>query len=135
MGTTCWWLRAYDFMWKWAVLSFREHYSRCDLRLEENEDEDQHGRNNTGKHHPHREGLVFAQWVDEPAPHLRVRHLQTLRHRQFLCTGQRSEVNTATLRGALKVSIHCLYNCGHLPIIWKKQVKIFIMKFVNEQAF
>lgn len=44
--------------------STRKHHSRGDLRLKEDEDEDQDSWDNGGEHHPHRETLMFTKRVD-----------------------------------------------------------------------
>lgn len=62
----------------------RPQSSRGDLRLEEDEDEDQQGRHHRGKHHPDGERGRDAHGVDEPTPGRAVGHLQPSGHLQFL---------------------------------------------------
>ena len=62
-------------------------YSRGDLGLHENENEDQEGRQHAGEHHPDGEGLQGAQRVDEPAPLVRTGDRETLGDAQLLQGG------------------------------------------------
>ena len=63
-------------------------YSRGDLGLHEDEDEDQEGRQHAGEHHPDGEGLDHPQWVDEPAPLVRTGDRETTGDTQFLQGGE-----------------------------------------------
>jgi len=58
--------------------------SRGDLRLEEDEDEDQEGGHCRGEHHPDGEAVVLPHGVDKPAPGRRVGDLQPSGDIQFL---------------------------------------------------
>lgn len=44
-----------------------QKYSRSDLRLHEDKNEDQEGRDGRGKHHPQWKGPTAAHGVNEPA--------------------------------------------------------------------
>ena len=59
---------------------------RGDLRLEEDEDEDENGGDAAGEHHPGGEGLVLPHGVNKPASDLWVGHHEALWHHQFLKT-------------------------------------------------
>lgn len=61
------------------VLWFRcwANDSRCDLRLQKDQNEDEQARDTACKHHPYRERLVLSERVDNPASFLWVRHRQT----------------------------------------------------------
>lgn len=58
-------------------LLLRYNDSRCDLRLQKDQNEDEQGWDTTCKHKPHRESLVLSEGIDKPASFGRVGHHQT----------------------------------------------------------
>lgn len=61
--------------------------SRGDLRLHEDEDENQQSGQTAGEHHPDGEFTVCAERTDDPATFLGTRHRETSRNTQFLHRG------------------------------------------------
>lgn len=51
--------------------------SRCDLRLQKDQNEDEQGRDTACNHHPHWERLVLSKRVDKPASFGWIGHHQT----------------------------------------------------------
>lgn len=74
--------------------------SRGDLGLKEDEDENQEGRQDGGKHHPDGERRIQAQRVDDPAPDRGVGHREAFRHTEFLWEGDAGENNGGRGLGA-----------------------------------
>lgn len=71
-----------------------EKDSRCDLRLQEDEDENQKGWYAGCKHQPDGEGLVFSERVDQPASFGWVGDHQAFGNDQFLQRNITSFVQT-----------------------------------------
>lgn len=75
--------------WRYSCLMWLQRYSRGDLGLHEDEDENQQGGQTAGKHHPDGEFTVTAQRTDDPAAFLGTRHRETAGNTQFLERRQR----------------------------------------------
>lgn len=70
--------------------SFLQYYSRGDLSLHENENENQQSRQTAGKHHPDGKVTFGTKRTDDPATLVRTRHGESSGDAQFLDRRQSS---------------------------------------------
>lgn len=66
------------------MVSLFQRNVRGNLRLHEDQDEDQESRNTAGAHHPNRELFLFSHRVDSPASFFGIGDFNTFWHNQFL---------------------------------------------------
>lgn len=77
------------YFWLFECETEQTRHSRGDLRLHEDEDENQQSRQTAAKHHPDGKLTVTTQRIDDPASFLRTRHGETAGNAQFLHGGSR----------------------------------------------